>query len=766
MVNICVTIGDSEVQEHYIMDGIYKDGKWQIEYINRSILICTGSINTELLNRMLPDAHENIMNYNHKSILSVTECGECKDNPKFVKTEIPELILYILTVRYVEYIEYLKTIDYIIASSKIKSNISPYSDLLQIATAPFNFTKFSKMFPLFNEFLERSREFNLMISGSSVLYSLDNIELNGRAADVDIYIHKNENQIMILKKFDKMIRDIYNKPFILHSNNNMNEKRIDRVKIYLIRSPYILSWLIVDDSDSVPEFQESQITNNMTDRIIISYQIILSPCSDWSHVFSGYHSDIVCAGYLTKEQQFVETPNRFLRWYNGNIYKNIRSFFSQDEKFPEDDGKNLPKLAYFFPDFVSPRYRDRVETACIKYRSRGIETYYVSAFDDVIMMDVARSIPFNEKYLNNYNQEDGCANINPSIISMLKKEGITCISESLASVYHGEKFRTIIETMSCFQECPACGILVFNSLNSLYCDEIRNINDRGCFCSSCFQKEVDKMKELQDCIKSLDSNNIRALVTGGRCGIGQRILELFKTNGLTNSFGTTRFPNKENNLIRMDLQDPNTWTEVKFMLENGEINYLILSASETLHYPDDVNLSKNFDKVTMEVDWTNDFKRPNSGIWHKTLKQHNYNEIVSPLMCNVVGNAALLGYFMTGVQKMRSIGNDQQYCCIIVTSYEGSFNEKTPFHPITNASKAALEQIVHTVKAEADFLDCNIVLADPGWVYTEGSFGKLKGPVPIDFGACQILQPLVHSIKNNMINGQTFRRSEKQMCDY
>jgi hypothetical protein len=62
--------------------------------------------------------------------------------------------------------------------------------------------------------------------------------------------------------------------------------------------------------------------------------------------------------------------------------------------------------------------------------------------------------------------------------------------------------------------------------------------------------------------------------------------------------------------------------------------------------------------------------------------------------------------------------------------------------------------------AKADFLDAHVLLVDPGWIYTEGSFGKFKGPVPIDFGTCHILQPLIQSIKNTVVNAQLFRRSQ------
>jgi len=39
-----------------------------------------------------------------------------------------------------------------------------------------------------------------------------------------------------------------------------------------------------------------------------------------------------------------------------------------------------------------------------------------------------------------------------------------------------------------------------------------------------------------------------------------------------------------------------------------------------------------------------------------------------------------------------------------------------------------------------------VVCSDPGWIYTEGAFGKIKGPVPIEFGVSQILRPLIGAL--------------------
>lgn len=276
---------------------------------------------------------------------------------------------------------------------------------------------------------------------------------------------------------------------------------------------------------------------------------------------------------------------------------------------------------------------------------------------------------------------------------------------------------------------------------------------------------------MKDLCKLLQQNqsHLKAIVTGGRCGIGNQVCKLLRENGIT-TMGTTRFPNGQNSLIKLDLKDSKSFTEIQKMLKSGQWNVLILSASETLHYPNDDQLVKDWKPNNKrKLDWTNDFERENSGIWHKTLDMLSHNEILSPLMANVVGNATLLGYFLQGVKHTRAIErlnnskNKKFFCCIVVTSFEGTFEPKTPFHPITNACKSALEQIVWTTKEQADFLNCKILLADPGWIYTEGSFGKIKGPVPIELGARQILQPLAACIENynNVKNASLFKRLSK-----
>lgn len=643
------------------------------------------------------------------------------------------------------YDEYQRVIKYAEESAKLELNDNYCSELLSVTEDSFDESKFVKLFPRFQDFLNEcyKQKLDLMISGSSVfstnLATYDISRCGWCPIDVDIYMHATSDQQETLKKFDLIIRKTY-----------------DDCDIKLIRTPYILSWYAI-----------------IHDKVLVSYQLILTPCLRWEHVFAGYHTDMLCAGYLVKHRKFVKSA-RYAYWekslanltesqYEDHRYECYDHFRSFDVIYDHGICHIIPKeletvelysedlvpsqgMSLFFPDLVSPRYRDRVFNACEKYLGRGYACFYVKPYDELYIPDIERS-GFHHQVtglLEDKHSVDMAIHINNT-------DDIESYGISLFDVYQGETFATVIETMSCFRKCPGgCGVFVITKKDT----------PNGCFCEVCHKKELEKLQVLQIL---LQKNPLTALVTGARCGLGKSIKTLMETNNW-NVFGTTRFPNltDDNKMLKLDLKDPDTWITCKKRLENGEINVLILSASETLHYPNEEKIGSD-DKNKLNFDWTGDFVRNNSGVWHKTLDQHSYEEITSPLLANVAGSASLLASFISGVRKKRSEGSKKVFCCVVVTSFEGRFEEKTPYHPITNACKSALEQIVWTMQKQARFLDCHILLSDPGWVYTESSFGKTKGPVPIEYGVSQILQPLVavFSEKIRIIKSQNdliFRR--------
>lgn len=525
----------------------------------------------------------------------------------------------------------------------LKLNSKIFND---IETATHNFRK---MFKGFDYFVDRLPP-NVMVGGSTCLAAFSKAH-KFRPNDIDLYI--NDCKPTTVRRVDSLIRDIY------HGHD-----------IVLIRSPYILSWTIVDST---------------TEKVVVNYQLILSPAPHWSHVFAGYHSDLVCLGY---------NGGRFLyakgRW----------DVFARTNK------------SVFFADLVSPRFQPRVSDACEKYKGRGFDVSFQERTMDLGMKDIERSDPIHVKF------EGGSVKLAKCIID--NKYGIFKVGEELHEVYFGEEFKPIIESMSCFTACPRCGVYVFSKS----------------FCSACQDMENNIYKEAQKIIYE-HNDSINALVTGGRCGLGAGIKEFLTGCGAKVSY-TTRFP-KSADAIKLDLIKPDTWSNCQEILEGGDVNLLILSAAETLHYDSPPESSTS-------LDWTGDFERPNTGVWHKTLEEHSLGELTDPLLINVAGCAALLGSFLKGAKKRIR----KNYCAIVVTSYEGRFSTKSPFHPITNASKAAIEQVVWTIKRQVDAIGdyIKVVLADPGWMYTESSLGKIKGPVSIELGAVQVLTPFIVSLVN------------------
>ena len=175
-----------------------------------------------------------------------------------------------------------------------------------------------------------------------------------------------------------------------------------------------------------------------------------------------------------------------------------------------------------------------------------------------------------------------------------KMDDICCIGDTLQQVYEGETFQSIIETMACFRSCPVCGTLVFCAEKPLYCEIIHTQKkfDSGCFCHTCFQKELSNLKLFEVTLTN-KIKKIFSTVTGARCGLGKEIMNLLEDNGVS-TLGTTRFPLDEK-LIKLDLKEPATWSKTRDLLESGVVNVLVLSASETLHYPDDDTLSDKWE---------------------------------------------------------------------------------------------------------------------------------------------------------------------------
>jgi hypothetical protein len=587
--------------------------------------------------------------------------------------------------------------------------------------------KFKKTLPLFGTVLDKFPK-GILISGSSALAAVDgDPEHEFLVNDIDMYLIGIENIIERINEINDIIFDVYSNEY----------------DIKIVRTPYLLTWYVIKDLKNSTDGSDASDGNdafkNVDDILLATYQLILPPAENESQIFSAYHSDIVCVGYSTTSKNFIYAKTRF-------------DWFMKHQR------------AHFFPFLTkNPNFFNKVEKACNKYRDRGYHTNLVKPhkFGEYIpetpieVSDIG--IDF-DKLLAENRLSYKYININRKLETISRENNIFRVAEDIRDVYFGEVLKPYIETMGIAYMCPRCKTYSFSK-----------------FCNKCQAIEETALADTKQLLNNDTNSKFKTFITGGRCGLGYEIRKFLNPE---TTYYTSRYPNLltdsdsklKENCIKLDLKQPETWNDTKSLLESGEINLLILNAAETLHYkPESEKEMENIkpiedddmEKLTEKIDWTNDWKRDNTGIWHKTIDYHSYDEIIDPLLVNIAGCSALLGMFVTGAKKRlrKSIKPDAPYFAIVVTSFEGRFEDKTPFHPITNASKSGIEQVVWTLRHQADQLGINIVLADPGWMYTESARGKMEGPVPPEFGATQVLSPYITYLNNKKVeNGSLWRR--------
>lgn len=208
--------------------------------------------------------------------------------------------------RYRQYLEFQRVLKYAKDSAllpALSTNDDPTSPLLQWGDSKvcssddivwFEMDRFRKLFFRFDEFLDQcfERKLDIMISGSSVFHTVfqkwKGVYSRWHPNDVDIYLLDSVDQTQTILDLESVIRSLY------------KDKHI-----YIVRTPYMLTWYVVKDSASNEYNRET---------CIVSFQLVLSPCKRWEHVFAGYHADVVCSGYLAKHKRFV-CSERFIHWY-------------------------------------------------------------------------------------------------------------------------------------------------------------------------------------------------------------------------------------------------------------------------------------------------------------------------------------------------------------------------------------------------------------------------------------------------------------------
>ena len=609
----------------------------------------------------------------------------------------------------------------------------------------------------YKEFLSEVKGNGFFVSGSSVLWGLE-FSPNYIPHDIDIYRTSSDNKSII--NLDKVIHKIYKNYTIVIFKTNyiinwyvLNHKGKDNDFVYDNSSVNTIDFLrffnknfifnknllktnkslleIYGDIDSVDEHKLSESefdilfrTKNIDkyvpvkDRkyfnkpvyhdnsspypsflpVIISFQLMLPPCEKVSDIWAGYHSDIVCCGYDIDSEKLLYANGRFDYFYNTN-------------------------QASFFPQLVHPKFREKVKNAFYKYTERNHNCIYIENITDIddseeiyyrkISSLVTPSFELNnicvKEFFNSYCRNNYRKNITSILDSLNYSNKITRVSTRLIDVFDGQMFKPIITSLNPMDECPRC----------------TKINLFKSYCISC------KNLEKAECItvkNNLSLHTGSVLITGGRCGLGMHLVRIFEECGWDVNY-TSRYPKLTEKALKLDLSNIAKDNIILNNLNNRIYDLVILNASETLHFTEKPTSD-------METDWTGDKTRNNSGVWYKTIDEHSIEEITSPINANIIGNTILIKHFISGIKKVGPAN------MIYISSFESSFDEKSPFHPVTNCTKSAMEQVIHTIQRQLEILESNIIIADPKWMYTEGSSSKIKGPVPINFGVKNILKKL------------------------
>ena len=500
---------------------------------------------------------------------------------------------------------------------------------------------------------------NLMISGSTALACIarpPKRDYNGTdyfitPHDVDIY--RNDNDHNSVCQIDAAIRETYN------------------TEVIIARTQYTINWFL----KGAEKYNYPII------------QLILPPVRHWSEIFSSYHSDLVCIGYLIGEEKFVYARGRWDYFFNTGA-------------------------SYCTPSFCDPAFSQKVADAATKYRRYGFTVKMVSTDENIIDNGSEYSPKMNVAF------ED--------IAVFFKNNPKVLIGKFIHNVYSGETVRDYIETMSIFIRCYCCGAYLIKKK----------------ICDPCVLKEATKLNFVRENLRR-SRQDIRYLVTGGRCGLGYEISKILAACDRDVTV-TTRFPQLTDyqKMIKLDMNDNNSVEEFEREIENFDV--LILSAAETLHYSND-NLPTDSAQDEM-IDFTNDYDRNDTGVWYKCIDEHSNEEIEDPIQINITSTTKIIRAFVAHQIRNKS---SKPKTIIYVTSPEGLFVDKSPYHPITNMANSAIEQLIHTMKRQADVLGMNIVMVDPGWMYTKGKNGKNVGPLKIEWGAAQVLLPVM-----SILNGQ------------
>ena len=262
-------------------------------------------------------------------------------------------------------------------------------------------------------------------------------------------------------------------------------------------------------------------------------------------------------------------------------------------------------ISFGTTSFIDEEYKQRVVDAITKYSGYGFEIEMVSADGTIVDNEIENSPMIEVKTA--FEDLELFLIENPQV----------SVGKFLHNIYSGEIFKDYVETMSIFNRCPNCNNLIVGKK----------------ICEPCRQEETNKLMFVRGALQS-SNKDIRYLVTGGRCELGNEISNMLLACGRDVTV-TTRFPQltDQKKTVKLDLKDPKSVEEFEKSFDSFDV--LILCAAETLHYPSS-NPPLGSDKDD-KLDWTNDFHRNDTGIWHKCIDEHSNEEIEDPVQINIIG---------------------------------------------------------------------------------------------------------------------------------
>lgn len=547
---------------------------------------------------------------------------------------------------------------------------------------------------------------NIFIAGSSILHSVykKDIKFN----DIDIYV--NSNSIETVLEIIEAIKTKYNDS-----------------KIIYIRSKYILN-VNIYNSDNVK---------------VTKFQIIMTQVRNLEEIFASYHSDIVSIGYDNRDNRFYYSPYRLNTLISSqtNIFTNVL-FENPNQTYKAYTKYKEKNLCY---DLIS----------CVVFDNM--------MHDKLNNYDMKKEQTYDNKYTN---IELDSKNFLELYCKLLIKNDIGKITFSLdyKDCLYGDKLKKYYEVFK-LRVSVICG----------YCSKLFITFDKEKICDSCKQYQIKLTEQLIDLTKNNSMYNKKILITGGRVGIGRFINEYLIDNDIidkNNIYISSRNIEKKNyetllskgfideNIIQCDLLNDIDVKKLEKMITENKFDIIILNAFETIigidklkkfeNNPDLEENKTDLKENKSDLEENKSDLKENKSVWFKTLDDYENNEIEIPSIITMNTSKLMRGF-------MKNTKNEK---CIYITSSEAMFGDKSSLHPISNACKSYIEQLIVTNARICKIKNQIMYCVDPGWLYTARIYNnvtyKTDGNISMEFALLNIIWTLL-SVKETKYNGSVFK---------